>query len=78
MAFAWDKPNTIEKRRTVDGNPVIERGKATPKEVLDNPYGYRTEDIIFAMTVTLKELIAMAEAEVSSKNVLTQLSAMKR
>lgn len=72
--FAWNKSVRIEKMDPHTRRVSVEQ--TTPVHVINNPNGFRMEDIVNSMGIALSEIIKTLEAQAQSafrvQNLLEQ------
>jgi len=64
MSFNWETPKKVEQYDPGAKRTYIT--EATPKYIVQNPYGFRQEDIVHSLAIVASELIEMAEAQARS------------
>jgi len=68
MSFEWDKPIKVEQFDP--GSKQTYVTETTPKFVVKNPYGFRSEDILHSLALIASEVIDMTEAQVKAITIM--------
>jgi hypothetical protein len=66
VTFGWDNPKRVEQINRGTGRTIIVQ--ATPRQIVTEPFGYRSEDIMHSLCLVAAELIAMEDARALSFN----------
>lgn len=74
MPFAWDEPVKVKKRVQEEGKATqIVDAEATPREIVFQPFNYRMEDVLNAVTITARETILTIEAQAKSADLAQRI-----
>ena len=69
--FKWDENKKVELYNPSDRKMLIR--EATPKYIIQNPNGFRIEDIVHSLCIAVSEMIEMSEAEAEVSKIKTTL-----